>query len=292
MKPGARLGLALALGLGLGLTPPSVARADVIDDAYAAGSEAANAGDWVGAVEQWQAALELLPGRSAQLDYDLGTAYAQLGELGRATYHFERALAAEARPSVEVAEAARRNRGIVRRRAELQAEVNDAQLSREPTTWDRFVRVLAGPGLGWFSLVCGWALIVLLISRRSLARRAREAHAPRGISGALVLIFALVFGVGGGVHALALETTDQHPEAIALDALVEAREGPGAHLPVAFAIQGGARVRVLDQRPGWLRVRMPGGLEGWAPLDAIARLDKGPVRSRVRAAETADPPEP
>jgi hypothetical protein len=148
---------ATVIGTGLGWAAP--ARADVVDDAYAQGSEAAAANDWAGAIEHWQRALELLPGRSAQLDYDLGTAYAQLGELGRATYHLERALQPEARPSVEVAEAARRNRGIVRRQAEVQAEVNDARVSRSPSWWDLVVDVLAGQALAWISLVSAWLLV-------------------------------------------------------------------------------------------------------------------------------------
>ncbi|KIG18128.1 BatE protein [Enhygromyxa salina] len=275
--------LGLALGLSLGWSAP--ARADVVDDAYAAGSQAATANDWAGAIEHWQRALELLPGRSAQLDYDLGTAYAQLGELGRATYHFERALQPEARPSVEVAEAARRNRGIVRRQAEVQAEVNDARISRPPSWWDLVVGVLAGQALAWISLVSAWLLVGTVVVRRWRARKG--ASETRGIGGALVLVFALVFGMGGGLHALAISADADHPDAVVLDAVVDVREGPGAHLPVAFTMQGGSHVRVLDQRSGWLRVRLPGGLEGWVAVDSIARLYQPPQRTRTNAVPAA-----
>jgi hypothetical protein len=265
---------------------PAPARADVVDDAYAAGNEAALAGDWAGAIEHWQHALELLPGRSAQLDFDLGTAHAQLGELGRATYHLERALQPEARPSVEVAEAARRNLGIVRRRAEVQAEITDARISREESWWDLVVGVLAGQALGWISMICGWALVAALLVRRWQGRHGERNDRSSRISGALVLVFASVLVIGGGLHGLAMEAADDHPDAIALDSVVELREGPGAHLPVAFRLQGGSRVRVLDERSGWVRVRLPAGLEGWAPRESVARLDKPPMRSRVRADQT------
>ncbi|MFO7567549.1 MAG: SH3 domain-containing protein [Enhygromyxa sp.] len=273
--------------LGACLLSPVMAQADVVDDAYAAGNEAAIAGDWAGALEHWQHALELLPGRSAQLDYDLGTAYAQLGELGRATYHLERALQPEARPSVEVAEAARRNLGIVRRRAEIQAEVADARISREQSWWDLVVDVLAGQGLAWISLISGWLLVLALLVRRFLGGRLRDGAGAARVGGALALVFALVFVIGGGLHGLAMRAADDHPDAIAIDSLVELREGPGTHLPIAFRVQGGSRVRVLDERSGWVRVRLPAGLEGWAPRESIARLDKPPMRSRVRA-DTAD----
>jgi hypothetical protein len=270
----------LSLTLGLLLVSPTLARADVVDDAYAAGSEAALTGNWEQAIEHWQHALELLPGRSAQLDYDLGTAYAELGELGRATYHLERALQPEARPSVEVAEAARRNLGIVRRQAETQAEIREARISRLPSSWDLAVEVLAGRALAWISLVSGW-LMVLVLAQRQWHRRAGHAgDSTGGVSGALVLVFALVFTIGGGLHALAIGAEDEHPDAIALDAIVEVREGPGTHLPVAFELQGGSHVRVLDERSGWARVRLPGGLEGWAKAGSIARLDQSKAVGR------------
>jgi hypothetical protein len=273
--------------LVLCLLSPQQAHADVVDDAYAAGNEAAIAGDWSGAIEHWQRALELLPGRSAQLDYDLGTAYAQLGELGRATYHLERALQPDARPSVDVAEAARRNLGIVRRRAEVQAEVNDARISREESWWDLVVRVLAGQGLAWIGLISGWLLVLALLGRRLVASRSGSTGAESGrVSGALVLVFASVFVLAGGLHGLAMRAADDHPDAVALDSVVELREGPGTHLPVAVRVQGGSHVRVLDERSGWVRVRLPAGLEGWAPRESIARLDKPPMRSRLRADKT------
>lgn len=267
------------------LLAPVEARADVVDEAYAAGNEAAIVGDWTGAIEHWQRALELLPGRSAQLDYDLGTGYAHLGELGRATYHFERALQAEARPSVDIAEAARRNLGIVRRRAEVQAEIADARISRTQSWWDLVVEVLAGQGLAWISMISGWLLVVALVGRRTLAGRLRDGAGAARIGAALALVFALVFVIGGGLHGLAMRAADDHPDAIVLDSIVELREGHGTHLPVTLRVQGGSRVRVLDARSGWVRVRLPAGLEGWAPRDSIARLDKPPMRSRLRASE-------
>jgi hypothetical protein len=263
----------------------SSARADVVDDAYAAGSAAAAGDDWPTAIEHWSRALDLLPGRSAQLEYDLGTAYAHVGELGHATYHLERALQPELRPSVELAEAARRNLSIVRRQAELEAEVAAAEISRQETWWDLFIVALASPTLGWVCLICAWALLPVLFLRWRVGRATSVARDRRGITTVVALLLASVATIGGGLHAIGLDAAHGSPEAVALDSRVEVREGPGMHVPVAFEMQGGSHVRVLEQRAGWTRVRLPGGLEGWAPEDAIARLDQPkPVRTRVRAA--------
>ncbi|NVB37898.1 SH3 domain-containing protein [Pseudenhygromyxa sp. WMMC2535] len=267
------------------LATPRIARADVVDDAYAAGSEAANAGDWASAAEHWQHALELLPGRSAQLDYDLGTAYAELGELGRATYHLERALQPEARPSVELAELTRRNLGVVRRQAEVAAKADDAQISQPPSWWDLAIAAMAGPALAWLSMIAGWALLLVVLAR-AWARR-RPAGADPGkerVSSVAAWTLALILAIGGGLHALSWSAIHQHPEAIVLDMTVELRDGPGAHSPIALRVQGGSRVRVLEERSGWTRVRLPAGLEGWTKSESIARLDRM-VRTGVRAAD-------
>lgn len=284
-----RILIGLALTSMIAMALPSSARADVVDDAYAAGSAAAAVDDWTTAIEHWQRALDLLPGRSAQLDYDLGTAYANLGELGRATYHLERALQPELRPNVELAEAARRNLSIVRRQAELEAEVAHAEISSPDTWWDLFVAALASPTLGWVSLICAWALLPVLVLRWRVGRATSAARDRRGITTVVALLLASIAVIGGGLHAIGLDAAHRNPEAIALDGLVDVREGPGMHVPVAFQLQGGSHVRVLEQRGGWTRLRLPGGLEGWAPDDAIARLDQPkPVRTRVRAASPAE----
>jgi tetratricopeptide (TPR) repeat protein len=284
-----RSAIGLVLIATIVFAPLSSARADVVDDAYAAGSAAAAKGEWTTAIEHWQQALDLLPSRSAELEYDLGTAYANVGELGRATYHLERALQPGLRPSVELAESARRNLGIVRRQAELQAEVTGAEISRPDTWWDLFILALASPTLGWVSLICAWALLLVLVVRRRLGGATSAAHDRRGIATVIAVLLAAIATIGGGLHAIGLDAAHRNPEAIALDALVEVREGPGMHVPVAFEMQGGSHVRVLEQRSGWTRVHLPGGLEGWAPDAAIARLDDAqPVRTRVRAAPPAD----
>ena len=58
------------------------------------------------------------------------------------------------------------------------------------------------------------------------------------------------------------------------------REGPGVHRKVVFAVQGGSRLRVSERGAGWARVRLPGGLEGWAPLADLGELNAPPRHLR------------
>ena len=39
-----------------------------------------------------------------------------------------------------------------------------------------------------------------------------------------------------------------------------------------FVVQGGSRLRIVDRGSGWLRIRLPDGLEGWAPQAELGEL--------------------
>ncbi len=254
----------------LALLVATPARADAVDDAFARGTEAASRNDWTAAAEAFESANALLPQRSAVISYNLGTTYAHLGDLGRATYHLRRSTDWRSGPTAEVLEAARGNLEAVRRRAELDATSTGAMIDRPQTTWDLLVDSIAASWVAWFSLVCGVAFVVgLYVHRRWLRTQPRRAGASR----ALLIVLALLYAIPGGLHGWSVRASSAQPEAIVLGATVDAREGPGQHRSVAFTVQGGAQVRVLDHSPGWSQVKLPGGLTGWVPEAAVARLD-------------------
>jgi len=256
----------------------ALVRADAVDNAFVEGTEAAERNDWSSAAASFETASALLPQRSAVLSYNLGTAYANLGDLGRSTYHLRRATDWRARPTTEILEAARSNLAAVRRRAELDATTSGAMIDRPQTTWDLLVGAIAAPWVAWISLLSGLGFCVALyVHRRWLRIQPRRAGASR----ALLIVLALVFTIPGGLHGWSVRAATAQPEAIVLLAAVDAREGPGQHRSVSFTLQGGAQVRVLDRSPGWSLVKLPGGLTGWVPEASVARLDA------VRAAGSA-----
>jgi hypothetical protein len=265
---------------------PVSAHADAVDDSFALGNEAAARQDWEAAAQHYEEAAALLPGRSSLLSYNLGTAYAQLGDLGRATYHLRRALDFRGGPTTEITEAARSNLETVRRRVELSAATNGTRVDRPETWWDLFVEALEAPGVGWLALVSGWAFLVVLWvhRRRGLAGRSRS------VTGATLVVLGLCYLVPGLLHAWAERADRENPEAIVLGAQVDAREGPGNHRAVEFSLQGGARVRIVERTPGWMRVRLPGGIEGWVPEQTIGELGrpKGSALAPQRRAAKPD----
>lgn len=280
-----RLVLPLVMLLVLVLAP-APAHADAVDDAFARGNAAAEAGDWSTAIEAYEQAASLLPERSAVLSYDLGTAYLHRGDLGRATYHLRRALDWRGGPTAELVESARYNLSIARRRAELQAVSSGAKIDRPETWWDLVVEALRAPGVGWSALVAGWLALGLGLGLRWLrGRRRRRGQPPSTVLGAVLIVLASIFVGLGLLHGLALRADRTAPEAIVLEDLVDARDGAGQHRPVTFRLQGGARVRVVGKSLGWLRVRLPGGLEGWVREDVIGELAD-------RGASPGEPPRP
>ena len=254
------------------------ARADAVDEAFARGTDAATRGDWEEAAVSFESASALLPQRSAAISYNLGTAYAHLGDLGRATYHLHRAADWRAGPTAQILEASRTNLAAVRRRAELDATSSGAMIDRPENTWDLLIDALAAPWVAWFSLLSGVAFALLLFVHRGWLRASpRRAGASR----ASLIVLGLLYAIPGGLHGWSVRASSAQPEAIVLGASVDAREGPGQHRSVAFTLQGGAEVRVLDRSPGWSLVKLPGGLSGWVPETSVARVDA------VRAAPPA-----
>ncbi len=268
--------MAALLCAGALFASPTEAHADVVDEAFAAGNEAARAGDWERAGEHYREAEGLLPGRSAELSFNLGTAYAQLGELGPAVYHLRRALQSEARPSAAIDEAARRNLGIVRQRMEVAATTSGAQIDRPEGWWELILAAVRAPLFGWLALGAGWLGLVGYLLRRRL--RGVAAVGLRSLLGVLAVVFVVL----GTLHGLALRAEQSSPMAIVLPASAEVREAPGSHRKEAFSLQGGSRVRIVDRAPGWSRVRLAGGLHGWLPAEELGEL-RGPQRTALRA---------
>lgn len=238
---------------------------DAVDAAYALGTKAAAAGDWAGAASAWEDARKILPASSAQLSYDLGTAYAHLGELGYATVHLERARRADP----HLAQDAQRNLAIVRRHAELTAAAESRELSDAPGWKDRVLVAFASSFFAWLALVSGWTAFCAWLLRRPLAPGSRGA----GGLGALVLVGTLLFTLSTLGHTIARDSSSVAREMIVLEPGLPAREGPGSHQAAAFKIEAGSRVFEEERRSGWVMVRLPGGLAGWVEEGGVVRID-------------------
>ena len=185
-------------------------------------------------------------------------------------------------------ERARLNLDELRRRAELLAAAEQAQIDRPASWWDLLLDGFRAPWVGWVPLLAG-ALFVLGLGLE-LRRRSARPRAHAGPLQAALVVLALIYLVVGALHGIALRADDVAPRAVVLGHLAKARERPGRHADAAFAVVGGARVRVTEHAPGWLRVRLPGGLVGWLPEEDVGLLDS--PRPKLPRARSAAPPRP
>ena len=49
--------------------------------------------------------------------------------------------------------------------------------------------------------------------------------------------------------------------------------GTGDQYVIEFNLHSGAEIRVLEHRPNWRRITLPGGnFQGWVPADAVENV--------------------
>lgn len=261
------------------------AQADVVDEQHKRATAAATRSDWQQAANDLERALDLLPGRSAQLSYNLGTAYAHLGDNGRATYHLRRALQPEAVPSAEIAEAARRNLGIVRSRIETAAAAAGTQINPPETWWDLVLTAVRAPSVGIVALVSGW-LAFFIWGFRSW--RKEQVRGFTSVTGSLVAVLLVIFVAVGALHGLSLRADQTSPVAIVLPSQAHVREAPGQHRKQLFSVQGGSQVRIVERAHGWCQIRLTGGLGGWVPESVLGELHGARRRQRAQMQQAGD----
>lgn len=189
--------------------------------------------------------------------YNLGTVELAQGDLGHAVLDLERAKReGGATADVEANLALARSRQL--------DKVIGAQAD------DSFAATVAEQtptrAVGWVFLA-SWALGFLLL----IALRLR----PRGRRGLLGMLAAVSFSaavVSGAFLGFQAYVRENHVEAVIVDKTVPARELPNETAKVTFEVHAGLEVLVGDEAEGYVRIRLPNGLEGWAPKAGLERI--------------------
>jgi tetratricopeptide (TPR) repeat protein len=254
--------LVLAALLALSLASHASAQG-ALPDMFRTANEAAFHGDHRTAAHDYEQLVELGVD-DPDVFYDLGLAYAHLGEHGRAVAAFERALRARpgdagALAGLEASRAARGRRPAPRRGAAV---------------------VDAGTPLGesLFASVSSDALAVLvllltatffgLLSGLTLATRER-LRLGLGVAAPLVGIALAVtsFGLAGRAGAF-----DPGAPAIVVTEDAPLREGPSGAATERHRALEGERAYVLGAEGGFAHVVLGGGREGWIAESELVRL--------------------
>jgi len=227
------------------------------------GNEAFWNGDYDAAAAAW-GKLEDLGARDPALSYNLGTAEARRGNLGRAVLNYERALGLDPGHAD-----ARHNLGLVREFLARRASGagRDADLAPAVGPWravlDRFSPTSAATAFLVFYL----ALFGVLIVRRLVAR-----EMPRLSLGVVAGVLAILAVATGAVAVGKWHQETRLSEAIVVaEGTLEVREGPGSDVE-RFALEEGSRVEIVEELDEWSRLTDDQGRDGWVPSGDLERI--------------------
>lgn len=252
------IGLLLLAGLLLAVTalsPKVAADATAVD----AANQLYMAGHYNEAIQLYEEQLA----RGVQdgaLFFNLGNAYFQQGDVGRAVLNLERAAQLNPRDA-DIAI----NLALVREQTtELFAEEPEGPLAllAEGTSWMTENETALLALVFWFLL--GFLLLVRRQSTSDKAKRVLRVGA--------VLALALLLLTGASMASRAFIQQTQ-PAGVVVSPTVAVSNGPGAEFVTDFNLNGGTTVNVSETQGSWIRLATPAGAgENWVPSTSIERV--------------------
>jgi len=213
------------------------------------------------AIEKYES-IEVQGFHSAELYYNLGSAYFKINKLGKAILNYERALLIS---NVE-------NRGDVIYNLELARKKLPDDIESLPQfflkRWKNNLNQLA-TSKSWsiVALLFFWmgigGLVVWLKGKNRLQKKTGF------ISGLAVLMFsALTF-------LIAIDGANEErnsSSAVIMSSEVNLRSAPDEDSNSIFLLHEGTSVELLDQIGAWYKVKLPNGEQGWLPMKVLEKV--------------------
>lgn len=231
---------------GLAAQPP-----EALLDAAAAAYES---GEYAVAVAQYEQAI-LAGVDDARLYHNLGNAYYESGDLGRALLHYHRALRLDPRRTdtalqVSLVRGLRVDvQGDERGLLEVIAGTTDGILTRG--------ELLVAAGIVW---AAAFAALTIHFIRRTEALR----YAVVGLGAAAVIGLALVLG--------RVYVESARPLAVVVAPQVTVTSGPGTDFTPLYTLYAAAELRIIGREGEWVQFALPDGRLGWMPAAAADRV--------------------
>lgn len=247
--------IAFAIAFGLAsLAGPASVRAEALSDVFRGANEAYFRGDFKAAVSGYQRLIDAGI-RDPDVYFNLGIAHARQDELGEAILNLERA--ARLRPGDDETTAALETARATLGKRLAQAR-GEAMVEAKPPMSDALVRSVHEDTLAISLLVFDVVFFGLLLAYARLRTDAQRTAAAVGAATCGVLLLVSGIGLflkrGGQTEGVA---------AVVLREGAELREGPDRHARLRASAHEGVSARVLGSDGSFVRVKIPGGAEGW-----------------------------
>ena len=214
--------------------------------------------------------------RDAALFYNLGNAYFEQGDFGRAILYYLRAERLFPRdPDIRANLELARSHTVDNLHVEGDSLV--ASLSNIAHRW------MTPAGLGTAVLLL-WLLGGLTLAALFVVSRSRRlAVVLRTVMACAFLLALLMLPFW-----LSLLYADPYKNTgVVIAEAVEVASGPGAQYGTEFTLHSGAQVKVIDSRKGWMMVTLPGGeLRGWLPARTIETVRRGTIEGHLISTDT------
>jgi hypothetical protein len=216
------------------------------------------------AAREWEWARQA-GAENGALEFNLGNAYLESGDLGRAIAAYlraERFMPGNADLAHNLAEA----RGMVSSSFD---RGGTTMLVDSVARWWHLVPRGTRTALAWSCWLAFWGIV----AARALAG-ARPTH---GVAGAAwrTAFWAMLGGwvLFGGTLLADAALAATRPRAVLLEAGTTLRKGNGDGFEPAFVetLGPGVECTVLEERPGWLRLELPDGRSGWVRSNQAER---------------------
>ena len=195
---------------------------------------------------------------NASVYYNLGNAYYRQDDMGRAILNYERAARlvprdADVRANLQLA-----REQLVDQIAADESALN--QLTIFARSWLTVNEMAVAAVALWFVLAVCWLVY----------RRQRTAVWRGVVIITAVLLLGGIFSLGTRLYQ---ETT--RPVAIVVVGETAVNSSPDPQAPAQFNLHSGTAVHILEQRPQWTLISLPGDkLQGWVEVGEVTAVDK------------------
>jgi len=226
-------------------------------EAMRAGNKSYEAGRFDEAVDIYEAIVEAGIADKA-LYYNLGNAYFKQGNLGRTILNYRRACRLNPRDS-DVTGNLAVARAQTLDRLDTSAGSGLTNLVQVAEEWLplREAAVLA---------LMLWLLIGVFVTTAILSRALRR----HSLWAAGILGIFLIMGLFSMANRYYVANTASPAVIIAREINVTSGPGSSEQYVVEFNLHSGAEVQIVERRPGWRQIALPGNdFKGWVPAEAV-----------------------